>query len=73
MVGGLIARARIPPTAARGLPRSHRWAGISALSAFVLFSAANATWAFEQPAPVLQLRGSALGINSRSEMHDALP
>jgi hypothetical protein len=35
----------------RELPRAHRWAGISALSAFVLFSAANAIWAFEQPAP----------------------
>jgi hypothetical protein len=35
----------------RELPRTHRWAGISALSAFVLFSAANAIWAFEQPAP----------------------
>jgi hypothetical protein len=36
---------------ARELPRAHRWAGISALGAFVLFSAANAIWAFEQPAP----------------------
>jgi hypothetical protein len=35
----------------RELPRAHRWAGISALSAFVVFSAANAIWAFEQPAP----------------------
>jgi hypothetical protein len=35
----------------RELPRAHRWAGISALSAFVVFSAANAIWAFDQPAP----------------------
>jgi hypothetical protein len=41
----------MPGPAAQELPRSHRWAGISALSAFVLFSAANAMWAFEQPAP----------------------
>jgi hypothetical protein len=33
------------------LPRSHRWTGISAIGAFVVFSAANAIWAFEQPAP----------------------
>ena len=35
----------------RDVPRAHRWAGISALSAFVVFSAANAIWALEQPAP----------------------
>jgi hypothetical protein len=41
----------MPYRAAEGLPRAHRLAGISALSAFIVFSAANAIWAFEQPAP----------------------
>jgi hypothetical protein len=40
-----------PSNARRSVPRAHRWAGISALSAFIVFSAANAIWAFEQPAP----------------------
>ena len=40
-----------PSLTQRSVPRAHRWAGISALSAFVVFSAANAIWAFEQPAP----------------------
>jgi hypothetical protein len=33
------------------IPRAHRWAGISAVSAVVVFAAANAIWAFEQPGP----------------------
>ncbi len=33
------------------VPRSHRWAGLSAISAFAVFAAANAIWAFEQPDP----------------------
>jgi hypothetical protein len=33
------------------VPTPHRWAGVSALCALVVFSAANAIWAFEQPAP----------------------
>jgi hypothetical protein len=41
----------MPHPAGQELPRAHRWAGISVLSAFVLFSAANAIWAFGQPAP----------------------
>jgi hypothetical protein len=40
-----------PSLPRRDVPPAHRWAGISALSAFVVFSAANAIWAFEQPAP----------------------
>ena len=40
-----------PSLLRRDVPRAHRWAGISALSAFVVFSAANSIWAFEQPAP----------------------
>ncbi len=38
-----------PPT--RELPRAHRWTGLSAIAAFVVFAAANALWAFEQPDP----------------------
>jgi hypothetical protein len=41
----------MPDPSAQELPRAHRWAGISALSAALLFSAANAIWGFEQPAP----------------------
>lgn len=37
------------PSTAR-LPRSHRWTGLSALAGFIVFAAANAIWAFEQPA-----------------------
>jgi hypothetical protein len=33
----------------RGLPRIHRWAGLSGVGAAVLFAVANALWAFEQP------------------------
>jgi hypothetical protein len=33
----------------RGLPRSHRWAGWSAIATVVLFIAANMLWANEQP------------------------
>jgi hypothetical protein len=33
----------------RGLPHIHRWAGLSGVGAAVLFAAANALWAFEQP------------------------
>ena len=33
------------------LPRSHRWAGWSAIAGVILFAAGNALWAFEQPAP----------------------
>jgi hypothetical protein len=32
-----------------GLPRIHRWAGLSGVAAAVLFAAGNALWAFEQP------------------------
>lgn len=32
------------------LPRIHRWAGASAVATAVLFAAANALWAFQQPA-----------------------
>ena len=35
----------------RELPRAHRWTGLSAIAAFVVFAAANAIWAFEQPDP----------------------
>jgi hypothetical protein len=38
----------MPPDVTSG---SRRWAGVGALSAVVLFTAANAIWAFEQPAP----------------------
>jgi hypothetical protein len=31
------------------LPRSHRWAGLSAIAAALLFMGANSLWAFEQP------------------------
>ncbi len=31
--------------------RIHRWAGLSAVGAVVLFTIGNALWAFEQPAP----------------------
>jgi hypothetical protein len=31
------------------LPRPHRWAGLSAIATAVLFAAANALWAFDQP------------------------
>ena len=31
--------------------RNRRWAGVSAIAAFVVFTAANSLWAFEQPAP----------------------
>jgi hypothetical protein len=41
----------MPHPAGHRLPRNHRWAGISALGAFALFSVSNAIWAFEQPAP----------------------
>jgi hypothetical protein len=34
-----------------GLPRIHRWAGLSGVGAAVLFALANALWAFEQPNP----------------------
>jgi len=34
-----------------GLPRVHRWAGLSAVGAVVLFTVANALWGFEQPDP----------------------
>lgn len=30
---------------------SHRWAGLSAIAAVLVFAAANVLWAFEQPAP----------------------
>lgn len=33
----------------RELPRTHRWAGLSAIGAVVLFAAGNALWAFDQP------------------------
>jgi hypothetical protein len=33
------------------LPRSHRWAGWSAIAAVVLFIVGNSLWAFNQPAP----------------------
>jgi hypothetical protein len=32
------------------LPRAHRWAGVSAVATAVLFGAANALWALQQPA-----------------------
>src|SRR4051812_3370272 len=32
------------------LPSMHRWAGASAVATAVLFAAANALWAFQQPA-----------------------
>jgi hypothetical protein len=35
----------------KGLPRIHRWAGLSGVGAAVLFAVANALWAFEQPSP----------------------
>jgi hypothetical protein len=31
------------------LPRIHRWAGVSAIAAALLFAGANALWGFEQP------------------------
>jgi hypothetical protein len=34
-----------------GLPRAHRWAGLSAVGTAVLFASANALWGFEQPGP----------------------
>jgi hypothetical protein len=34
-----------------GLPRAHRWAGLTALGTAVLFASANALWGFEQPGP----------------------
>jgi hypothetical protein len=33
------------------LPPIHRWAGLSAVGTAILFAAANALWAFEQPGP----------------------
>jgi hypothetical protein len=33
------------------IPRIHRWAGLSAVGTVILFSVANALWAFEQPDP----------------------
>jgi hypothetical protein len=47
--GGQVAAA--DRGGAVAVPKPRRWAGISALCAFVVFSAANAIWAFEQPAP----------------------
>jgi hypothetical protein len=32
-----------------GLPRAHRWAGLSAIATAILFAVANALWAFDQP------------------------
>jgi hypothetical protein len=40
-----------PSLPRRDVPSVHRWAGISALGAFGVFTAANVLWAFEQPAP----------------------
>lgn len=34
-----------------GLPRIHRWAGLSAVGAVLFFAAGNVLWAFEQPDP----------------------
>jgi len=40
-----------PSLAWRDIPPAHRWGGISALTAVAVFAAANAIWAFKQPAP----------------------
>jgi hypothetical protein len=34
-----------------GLPRIHRWAGVSGVGTAVVFVAANSLWGFEQPGP----------------------
>jgi hypothetical protein len=33
------------------VPPIHRWTGLGAVGTVILFSAANALWAFEQPDP----------------------
>jgi hypothetical protein len=33
----------------KGLPRTHRWAGLSGVGAVLLFAVANSLWGFEQP------------------------
>ncbi len=34
----------------KGLPRAHRWAGVSGIATGLLFALANSLWAFDQPA-----------------------